>query len=377
MVVRRFPFRLPAVVWEVATRPLRVPLAEPFVISSGSMEVTDAVEVAITIQQNGERFTGLGECATLPPVTRETPSDVIAAIAKLELEGQAPPNAPDGLADRLTSLGPVARAGVETAWLDAIARAQGESLAQLLDTDLIHADRIAFEHESDITLPIADPERMGELARQWTARGFRSLKIKVGRAFDDDAEAIAAIVRAAPRARLRLDANAALSAAEALALLERTRSLGADVELFEQPCRAEDLVGMAEVVARGGVPVVADESCKSVADVDALADARAATGVNLKLVKHGGPLASLAVALRARERGLTLMAGAMVETRLGLAAMLHVVSALGGVEHVDLDTALLLAEDPYEGGYEDALPMLRLRLGSHGLGVTRRLPSAA
>jgi len=372
MVVRRFSFRLPAVVWDVEVRPLRVPLVEPFVISTGRMEVTDAVEVAITIQQNGERFTGLGECATLPPVTRETPNDVMSAIAKLELAGQAPPNAPDGLAERIADLEPVARAGVETAWLDAIARAQGESLAHLLDVDVVHAGRIALEHESDITLPIADPERMGELARHWTARGFRSLKIKVGRALEDDAAAIAAIVRAAPRSRLRLDANAALSASDALALLERARSVGADIELYEQPCAAEDLAGMAEVVARGGVPVVADESCKSVADVDALADARAATGVNLKLVKNGGPLASLAVGMRARERGLTLMAGAMVETRLGLSAMLHVVSALGGVEHVDLDTALLLAADPYEGGYDEALPILRLRQGAHGLGVTRR-----
>ncbi len=372
MVVRRFSFRLPAVVWDVELRPLRVPLVEPFVISTGRMEVTDAVEVAITIQQNGERFTGLGECATLPPVTRETPDDVMSAIAKLELAGQAPPNAPDGIAERIASLEPVARAGVETAWLDAIARAQGESLAHLLDVEVVHAGRLALAHESDITLPIADPERMGELARQWTARGFRSLKIKVGRALADDAAAIAAIVAAAPRARLRLDANAALSADDALALLERARSLGADIELYEQPCAAGDLAGMAEVVARGGVPVVADESCKSVADVDALADARAATGVNLKLVKNGGPLASLAVGLRARDRGLTLMAGAMVETRLGLSAMLHVVSALGGVEHVDLDTALLLAEDPYEGGYDEALPMLRLRSDAHGLGVTRR-----
>lgn len=372
MVVRRFPFRLPAIVWEVQTRPLRVPLVEPFVISTGRMETTDAIEVAITIQQGGERFTGLGECATLPPVTRESPEEIRAAIAALDLGGQTPPNAPDGLAERLGALGPVARAGVETAWLDAIARAQGESLAQLLDTDLVHAGRIALEHESDITLPIADPERMGVLAREWVGRGFRSLKIKVGRALDEDAAALAAIVRAAPRARLRLDANAALSASEALALLDRARGLGADVEVYEQPCRADDLAGMAEVVARGGVPVVADESCTSVADVDALADARAATGVNLKLVKNGGPLGSLAVASRARERGMTIMAGAMVETRLGLSAMLHVVSVLGGVEHVDLDTALLLADDPYEGGYDGALPSLRLRADARGLGVSRR-----
>jgi hypothetical protein len=53
--------------------------------------------------------------------------------------------------------------------------------------------------------------------------------------------------------------------------------------------------------------------------------------------------------------------------------MLHVVSALGGVEHVDLDTALLLAEDPYEGGYDEALPWLSLRDDGRGVGVSRRM----
>ncbi|MBX7192726.1 MAG: dipeptide epimerase [Sandaracinaceae bacterium] len=371
MTVRRFPFRLPAIVWELETRPLRVPLIEPFVIATGRMETTDAIEVALTIQQGGERYTGLGECATLPPVTHESPDEIRASIGALSLGGEAPPNAPDALADRLSSLGPVARAGVETAWLDAIARAQGESLAELLRKELAPGQELAFVHESDVTLPIASAEHMGELARGWTARGFRSLKIKVGRALADDVAAIEAIVRAAPTARLRLDANAALTASEALTLLDRARSIGASIELFEQPCRTEDLAGMAEVVARGAVPVVADESCKTLEDVDRLVEARAATGVNLKLVKNGGPLASFAIGQRARACGLTIMAGAMVETRLGLSAMLHVVSALGGVEHVDLDTALLLADDPYVGGYEEALPRLTLRAAA-GLGVERR-----
>jgi L-alanine-DL-glutamate epimerase-like enolase superfamily enzyme len=359
---------------DVQVRPLRVPLVEPFVIATGRLDTTDAVEVAITLEQGGERFVGLGECATLSPVTRETAAAVSEAIRALPLgtHGPTATDVPDAIAPLLVGLGPVARAGVETAWLDALARAKGQTLARFLEAEVVRSGRLVTRHETDITLPIADPEHMGALARGWIRRGFRSLKVKVGRAVDEDVAALRAIVAAAPSARLRLDANAALTADEALALLEQARGAGADVELFEQPCRAEDLAGMAEVVARGDVPVVADESCKTVQDVDRLVEARAATGVNLKLVKNGGPLASLAVALRARARGLTVMAGAMVETRLGLSAMLHVISALGGVEHVDLDTALLLAEDPYEGGYEEALPALVLRDEGCGAGVVRR-----
>ena len=54
------------------------------------------------------------------------------------------------------------------------------------------------------------------------------------------------------------------------------------------------------------------------------------------------------------------MAGAMVETRVGLLAMAHVVAALGGVDWVDLDTAFLLADDPFDGGWTCEGPRLRL-----------------
>ena len=63
------------------------------------------------------------------------------------------------------------------------------------------------------------------------------------------------------------------------------------------------------------------------------------------------------------------MAGAMVETRVGLLAMAHVVAALGGVDWVDLDTAFLLADDPFHGGWTFDGPRLRLAAIA-GLGVT-------
>jgi len=126
---------------------------------------------------------------------------------------------------------------------------------------------------------------------------------------------------------------------------------------------------MAEVAAGSPVPVVADESFRSAADLDRLLAARAAQAVNLKLGKLGGPLAALALARRARDAGLRLMAGAMVETRVGLLAMAHVVAALGGVDWIDLDTAFLLADDPFHGGWTFDGPRLRLATDP-GLGVT-------
>jgi L-alanine-DL-glutamate epimerase-like enolase superfamily enzyme len=362
-------------------RSLRVPLVEPFVIASGRLDATDAVEVSIVVEHEGRRVVGLGECATLPPVTHETPAEIEAHVRALSARWQGLELADvEALCEHAfrqsswasAAMGPVARAGLETAWLDVAGRLRERSLATLLAGDSRGA---TSKHETDITLPIAEPARMGELARGWVARGFRALKVKVGRALEEDVAGLRAVVEAAPDALLRLDANAALSSSEALRLLDAVRALGGVVEIFEQPCRADDLAGMADVVRGAGVPVVADESCQSLEDLLRLLDAGAATGINLKLVKNGGPLASFEIGHRAKLAGMKVMAGAMVETRLGLAAMLHVVTALGGVDYVDLDTALLLAEDPYEGGYEEALPMLTLA-ETPGHGVQRRARGA-
>ncbi|HVR00991.1 MAG TPA: enolase C-terminal domain-like protein, partial [Polyangia bacterium] len=158
------------------------------------------------------------------------------------------------------------------------------------------------------------------------------------------------------------------TARDALELLVRLTADGLALECFEQPCARDDLAGMAEVAARSPVPVVADESFRGAEDLDRITGARAAHGVNLKLAKLGGPAAAVALGREARRRGLSLMAGAMVETRVGIATMAHVVAALGGVEWVDLDTAFLLARDPFAGGYRAEGPRLVLEPGA-GSGV--------
>ncbi|MDQ3035155.1 MAG: dipeptide epimerase, partial [Myxococcota bacterium] len=203
---------------------------------------------------------------------------------------------------------------------------------------------------TDVTLPIAAPGHMAAAAMAWRSAGFTCFKVKVGRAWKSDRDALRAVHAAVPEARFRLDANEGFTAGDAIALLEDALAAGLALECFEQPCRRDDLAGMAQVASASSVPVVADESLRSIADLDAILRAGAARGVNLKLVKHGGPRAALAIGRRAQAEGLGVMAGAMVETRLGLTAMAHVVVALGGVDWLDLDTALLLATDPFEGG---------------------------
>lgn len=361
---------------------LEVPLVEPFVIACGEVRTTRSALVRVELAaEDGRIAAGLGEAATLVPVTAEDLPDVLARLgeAAAVLGGRAVPM-DDGLRGWTEALNeaaggaPVTRAGLETAVLDALARLAGVPLRALLGGET-GARTAAMT--TDITIPIREVGKMVELARAHAAQGFSCFKVKVGREVEHDAEALAAIAAAVPGARFRIDANAGFSAAQALGLVERLARDAVAIECFEQPCGTDDLAGMAEVAAAIEPPVIADESVKRLADVERLAEARAADGVNLKIAKSGGLLAALAIGRAAQARGMRVMCGGMVETRLGMTAAAHVVAALGGVDFVDLDTAWLLAEDPFEGGYAASGPAYALG-GEPGLGVVSRqgLPTA-
>ena len=356
----------------IEVEPLSIPLREPFVIATGRIDTTRAALVRATLEdERGRRATGLGEAAALPPVTREDQPELVDAIAAAApgLRGAAIAGV-DDVATVVAGALPdssIARAGVEAAILDGWARLTGRPLFAALGAGA--GTLAATELLTDITLPISDPERMAAGAAAHRRAGFTCFKVKVGRDWHADLASLRAVAASVPDASFRLDANAGFAPREALALVRAALDDGLRVECYEQPCAADDLAGMAEVAAGSPVPVVADESFRSPADLERLHAAGAAQAVNLKLGKLGGPLATLALARRARAAGLRLMAGAMVETRVGLLAMAHVVAALGGVDWVDLDTAFLLATDPFEGGWTFDGPRLRLAT-EPGLGVT-------
>lgn len=324
----------------VAVEPLSVPTLDPFVISSGTVHATRSILVRI-----GE---GLGEGSCLPPVTKEDQPDALAAVQRFQ----------DDLDALLPT--PVARAAVEMALLDDQARKKGEPLWRFLGGPFA-----APPLETDITLPILPPQRMAELAAQWWRQGFRKLKVKAGKDLDADVRALEAIVRVVPDAAFQPDANGGLTVSQSLAYLEAARRLSARVLCFEQPCATVDELN--ELQARCEVPVIADESVKRVEDLGPLRIG----GVNLKIAKSGGLLAARAIGIEAKRRGLKVMVGGMVETRLGMTAAAHLAASLGGVDFADLDTAFLLTEERFEGGYRAAGATLTLP-DAPGLGVALR-----
>eukprot|EP00897_Mesotaenium_endlicherianum_P002504 jgi/Mesen1/2281/ME000154S01450 len=98
------------------------------------------------------------------------------------------------------------------------------------------------------------------------------------------------------------------------------------------------------------ITVAADESCRSPDDARRIAERHLVGALNIKLAKVG-VLGALQVAAIAKQASLALMMGGMVETRLAMGFAAHLAAGLGGFRYIDLDTPLLLAEDPVRGGY--------------------------
>jgi L-Ala-D/L-Glu epimerase len=364
----------------VDARPLSIPLAEPFVIANGRIDATRAALVVARLvdERTGVATRGLGEAAALPPVTTSDQADLLRHVAAASgvLHGATfdGHSALQALLDEAFERDPVARAGVEAALLDAWGRMEMLPAHALLGSEPLRTrpkrGAHAFSLVTDMTIPIADPAHMAATAAKWRGKGFTHFKVKVGLSLDDDARALEQIAKAVPDAHLRLDGNEGLASRDAMSLVSIARGLGVALECFEQPCARDDLDGMAHVTALAGCPVIADESVKTMHDLERVIAKKAASGVNLKLVKHGGLIETGRVGRAARRAGLKIMVGAMVETRLGLAAMAHVARALGDVDFVDLDTALLLKWDPFVGGYELDGETFTLVDDEPGLGVS-------
>jgi L-Ala-D/L-Glu epimerase len=213
---------------------------------------------------------------------------------------------------------------------------------------------------SSFTIGIA-PDEPTLRARVRDAAHYPILKIKLGSTWDRD---VLRIVREeAPQAILRVDANCAWTAKQALGMLDALTAVG--VDMLEQPLPPDDLAGLKFVRERSPIPVVADESCLVASDIPKLEGV--VDGVNIKLAKCGSLREALRMIAVARAHGMRVMCGCMIETSLGIAAAAHFAPLL---DDADLDGAALLRDDPFVGtGMEGGRIVLS---GEAGLGIARR-----
>jgi L-alanine-DL-glutamate epimerase-like enolase superfamily enzyme len=349
----------------IIVEPLNIPLLEPFTIATGATTEARNVLITITLEDGS---VGYGECAPFSPSTGETQETALAAArgcAEL-LKGK------DAARWRILSklLRTVfysqmtAIAGMEMALLDALTHSYGIPL-------YVFFGGAATSVETDISIPMVTPEHGYDLAKAIVARGITTIKIKVGGDILEDVARVEAVREAAPGIGLMLDANQGYTASEALLCLEALDDRDIRPLLMEQPVHKDDYEGLRYVTQHTTVPVAADESAYSAANVAHLIAMGAINVVNIKLMKSGF-VEALDIAAVCRATHTQLMIGAMMESRLATGAAAQFVAGLGGFRYVDLDTPMLLSEDPFTGGYEQRGGIYDVSGVIRGLGIERR-----
>jgi o-succinylbenzoate synthase len=334
-VSRAAPLRVVAAALGVAGGPLQA----RFDSAAGSWQERRSL---LLVVRADAAAVGLGEASPLPGFSRETLADCAGALERLQaalplvLPGRdasdaevvaAIAAAASGVADKVAA----ARCAIETALLDLAARHRGQPLHRLL----AGAAWTASAPRVPLNALVADPDE----ARRAVARGIGCLKVKLGAAPIADDVARLAAIRAAvgPAVALRGDANRAWSSGDLAACLTALEPIG--LEYLEEPL-AGGGAALAAWPQPSPVPLALDES---LAEPDAerwlgAALARAdLAALLLKPMLLGGPSRCLALAARARARGVEPIVSHLVDGPVALAAAAALALALAPRRPCGLD----------------------------------------
>ena len=306
--------------------PLEVPMGSPIRMAGETLTHAHTLLVRLIDAQGRE---GWGEASAAPLMTGETLGSIAASAEHLvqRLLGQAidAPASIAGLQDRVLYGNASARSCHETALMDLFAQAQGVPLYRLL------AGEPAAQGPG--RLEMLHMLASGELeeARALRSDGYRQWKIKVGTG--DVAQDVARVQGLCAELRgdvVSADANTALSVADAGTIAAAGQASG--LSFLEQPLPVGMMAQMAALHRASGLALCADESIQDLSDISEHADAGAAQGVSLKLIKLGGTQALVQAGRLCLARGLRInLACKVAETTISAAATAHAGFALGDV----------------------------------------------
>ena len=297
------------------------PLKKVFRISRGSR--SEAQVVVVTVAKDDHIGRGEGV-----PIKRyeQSVESVLAQIESIKVEKKLD-------RQQLQKLLPAgaARNALDCALWDLEVKTCGKRDWELANVPIVPEVRTSF------TISLDTPEKMAAAAA--VAAELPILKLKL-QGDDLDLARVKGVRESAPAARLLLDANESWSPEHYRKIVPEIHELGA--ELIEQPfpANADEVLETLD----HPIPVCADESCHTTADLRRLTNRYEM--INVKLDKTGGLTEALRLCDRARDSGFKLLIGCMVCTSLGIAPARLLAS---NADLVDLDGPLLLGRDREHG----------------------------
>jgi muconate cycloisomerase len=321
----------------VTFRRIRLKKLFPLAISRGIS--TGSENLYVFVERNGH--TGIGEAAwgTGYEESQAGKSELeLMEFASRGLEGKAILEVWDEMKE--AQIDPPAMAALDTALWDLFAKECGQPMYRIFGLPKRSVP-------TSVTIGINPPEVTRErvpIILEKTRAKF--LKIKLGSpegTEHDKAHFEAAREAARPfGAGLRVDANGGWELSTAKSMLKWLADRG--VAYVEQPLveGAEDQ--LPELYRDRPLPIFVDESCRFSTSIPKLAGH--VDGINLKLMKCGGPTEALRIVAAARAHGMQTMIGCMSEGSVAIGAG----AAIGSLfDHIDLDSHLNLAPDPGQG----------------------------
>jgi L-Ala-D/L-Glu epimerase len=305
-------------------------LRHPFTIARGSR--TTSPTVILSLEHDG--ITGLGEAAPSPRYG-ETPETVAGFLGSCTMEKYSDPFALEEILGGVANIAEgntSAKAAIDIALHDWIGKKLRLPLWKFFGGAKSAVPVTSF------TIGIDQPEAIGKKVEE--ASPYPVLKVKVG--VPGDMEIIRAI-RSVTAKPIRADANEGWkSREEARDRILRLEEEG--VEFVEQPMPASQIDDIAWLRQHIHIPLIADESVRSLADIPRLKDAF--DGINIKLMKCTGLREAVKMIHAARAAGLRVMLGCMIESSVGISAAAQLAPL---VDYLDLDGNLLIDNDPFKG----------------------------
>jgi muconate cycloisomerase len=323
--------------------PIAVALPMTHPIRMSGVEISAAENLLVRIESD-DGMVGWGESASAPTMTGETPASMVAAVqylapALLGRDAADIDGATRQMDERMYG-NQGAKAAIEIALHDLLGRATGKPVWALLGDKL--------RSRVPVLWMIGTGDTEADLAETAAKRaaGFVAYKIKVGVAGleEDKLRTLRIGELLGDSAQISADANQGFSVAQALSYVQAVAR--SPLAFLEQPVRAEDLAGMAQVARASRIPVGADEGLHSLADIRHHHAAQAAAGGSLKTIKLGGLRPALEAARLCHHLGWKLnLACKAAESSIATAAILHLAAVVPSLDWGTSLTNQYLSDD--------------------------------
>jgi L-alanine-DL-glutamate epimerase-like enolase superfamily enzyme len=214
--------------------------------------------------------------------------------------------------------------------------------------------RQEFSVATDVTIPITSIENLPALVTDRVASGFTYFKVKANTEPVADLIAKLQLINelAPSGSHIRIDANQAWDFEHTAEVLAAISESGLVIDYLEQPTSARDFAALAKVKVISAIPIMADESCFTPADLTELIALNAMDLVNLKLLKSGGLSVAREMAKTAATAGIGVYVGSMMEGDQSLSAAATFASEIAPDLVHDLDASWWAKESHlrYESG---------------------------